>query len=1143
MPIRRTAHSFFRLIVTNPTIRAAIAAVWALAALMPASDALRGGDGPSGANGAGTAMIQTIQARIQRLKDDKDIDAEVRDELISDNNKAIELLRTADEFAAKAAGWTKTAETAAADLEKIRAELTKLTEQPAASTPVFDAKAGLAKMEQSLARIEAERDHRQQELDELSGESERRSDRRREIAERDEEIAVELREVQEALDRDPDEKDELAVLTRQSLLQARRRSLMQEEELHRQEILAYDATTDLVAAQRDLAATQLQAAEELLDAWQKFVNEARRSEANREYSEARQRVDVVHPALRPFAEANVELAAARRELAVRIEETIAESDAASERLDELRDQFEKVTERAKRIGFTEAIGLLLRKHRDALSVIDESLRNKRARADSVSQMNELLTEYEERRSQLADLNSRVRAEMTGVRSQMSEAETDAAQTDLKDLLQTQRRALDALIRDTTNYVDELMALETVERQLVACVREFADFSDAHILWIRSTGLPQRADIDRVVAAATWMLRPAHWQRAGETLAGDAWSHAGSYALIAVLLAGMGWLRRRLLGGAAGRLEGDHTPRRSEFRTALEELTLAVLSAAWWPSLAAFCGIRLSGSPQADEFTAALGRALPGLAVPWFMIGLLARIATRPEAAKCLLGSDDRQRASRRQPLALMSVTMVPLLLILLVAESQPGEGPRNTIGRLAFVLLMGACVLTARRWGFVPAAPLTAAEAGKAGFWRRRGTGVCGWLTVAAPLACAAASIAGYHYTAIQLARRGVASAGFLLGMVVLQTIIKQWARVSDAGLATDAAEQEAQTPPEPVLPVNGDAARVKSGGLPELLRMQVERLVGLGGFVIVLAGLLQIWSDVFPALTLLRSVELWPAPFRWIDPDLEAEEAARIVTAAGLLAALGIAIVTLAAARNVRGVLELTLFRHVGLDTGARYAVTAICRYAIALAGLFSACSQLGIGWEQLNWLVAAMTVGLGFGLQEIFANFVSGLILLFERPVRIGDIISVEGVTGTVSRIRIRATTITDGDMRELIVPNKELITGRVINWTLSNTVARMTVSVRTAHGVDPDKARNLLLSVASQHPLVLKQPAPQALFDEFSDKTQNFTLRVFMANCDVYPQLRHELLTSIQRTFRQNGIGLNSSDAASLPVPMPPQEQRAA
>jgi potassium efflux system protein len=433
--------------------------------------------------------------------------------------------------------------------------------------------------------------------------------------------------------------------------------------------------------------------------------------------------------------------------------------------------------------------------------------------------------------------------------------------------------------------------------------------------------------------------------------------------------------------------------------------------------------------------------------------------------------------------------------------------------------------------------------------WRgataERGMRAIRTVTIAIPIALAVASIAGYHYTALQLALRSIETTGFVVGVYALHVLCSQWARVVRQTPSTAIDRDESGKIPLDTGDAQDESASEATDSVakPATVSAQVQRLVRLGSVVVLIGGVIAIWSSIVPALKLLHSVKVWPYPVELVDPAMALEEAAKIVTLAGVLAAIGIAVVTLAAARNVRGALELTLLRHVPLDAGARYAVAAICRYVIALVGLLTACSCVGIGASQLNWLVAAMTVGLGFGLQEIFANFVSGLILLFERPVRIGDIVSVEGVTGSVTRIRIRATTITDGDMRELIVPNKELITGRVINWTLSNTVARMTISVRTAHGVDPDKARNLLLAVATQHPLVLKQPPPQALFDEFTDKTQNFTLRVFMANCDVYPQLRHELLTSIQRTFRQAGIGLNSSDAASLPVPVLPPEQRAA
>ena len=166
-------------------------------------------------------------------------------------------------------------------------------------------------------------------------------------------------------------------------------------------------------------------------------------------------------------------------------------------------------------------------------------------------------------------------------------------------------------------------------------------------------------------------------------------------------------------------------------------------------------------------------------------------------------------------------------------------------------------------------------------------------------------------------------------------------------------------------------------------------------------------------------------------------------------------------------------------------------------------------------------MTVGLGFGLQEIFANFASGLLLLFERPIRVGDTVSVGDVIGKVTRIRIRATTIVDGDMRELIVPNKEFISGKVMNWTLSDTTSRMTIKIGVPRGSDPDLVREILLHVAASHPLVLKDPPPHALFDEFAGDTLNFTLRVYMGSRDVYNQLRHELNAGINAAFQQSGI----------------------
>jgi potassium efflux system protein len=184
-------------------------------------------------------------------------------------------------------------------------------------------------------------------------------------------------------------------------------------------------------------------------------------------------------------------------------------------------------------------------------------------------------------------------------------------------------------------------------------------------------------------------------------------------------------------------------------------------------------------------------------------------------------------------------------------------------------------------------------------------------------------------------------------------------------------------------------------------------------------------------------------------------------------------------------------------------------------------ALNSIGLRWSKLQWLIAALSVGLGFGLQEIVANFISGLIVLFERPFRVGDTVTVGDVHGTVTRIRIRATTIEDWDRKELIVPNKDFITGKLINWSLTEHIMRIKVPVGIAYGSDTDLAEKLLLKVARSNPMVLKSPEPLAVFLSFGDNSLNFELRVWIKNIDDWIPMLHAINRAIDKEFRQAGI----------------------
>jgi potassium efflux system protein len=178
-------------------------------------------------------------------------------------------------------------------------------------------------------------------------------------------------------------------------------------------------------------------------------------------------------------------------------------------------------------------------------------------------------------------------------------------------------------------------------------------------------------------------------------------------------------------------------------------------------------------------------------------------------------------------------------------------------------------------------------------------------------------------------------------------------------------------------------------------------------------------------------------------------------------------------------------------------------------------------VDWTKFGWIAAGLSVGLGFGLQEVVANLVCGLLLLFESPIRLGDTVTVEGTTGTVTKIGIRATTITNWDRQECVVPNKNLITGTILNWTLTASVNRIAIPVGVAYGTDTEKARQILLDVAADHPWVVDEPAPMATFDEFADSSLTLRLLAYIHGVENRRRTITELHAEIDKRFATAGI----------------------
>jgi len=290
--------------------------------------------------------------------------------------------------------------------------------------------------------------------------------------------------------------------------------------------------------------------------------------------------------------------------------------------------------------------------------------------------------------------------------------------------------------------------------------------------------------------------------------------------------------------------------------------------------------------------------------------------------------------------------------------------------------------------------------------------------------------------------------------------------------------------------------------------------LIDAALFVGVLLGLWWIWSPVLPALGFLDRVTLWEQ--RAADGTVSG-----VVTLANLLIAVPIIALTFIAVRNAPGLLEAALLRHLPLDTAARYAITSLASYLLAGVGLVLTAGILGLSWSSVQWLVAGLSVGLGFGLQEIVANFICGIILLFEQPIRVGDVVTIDGVTGVVSRIRMRATTVTNWERQEYIVPNKDLITGRVTNWTLTDSTNRLEIRVGVAYGTDTKRATALIREICAAHPDVLKDPETVVTFQEFANSSLTIVIRLYLAALDKRLPVLNDIHTAIHERFAAEGI----------------------
>lgn len=776
------------------------------------------------------------------------------------------------------------------------------------------------------------------------------------------------------------------------------------------------------------------------------------------------------------------------------------------------------TERVKYSGVTEAVGLVLLAERRKLQPVPVLRRKLAALQTELAQTRIALVELRETGDLLADPSVPVAAELKRLPPDMVAADGTLRQT-LYRLFATRAEVVPQLSLVQTRLADSLADAEQELSGLVQDTATLRDLLDARLLWT-----PSHAPLDRRVFAesargALDMLQPGRWWEALRQTGRLAWASPWPMLFGGGLVVALWYWRRRVPARLDVLAQPTRRIRTDRYRLSGQALLLSLAAALPWPILVWVLSHLLARAGETGyAFADSLSLALGELVAPLYALKFLRWLNTE----KGLAAAHFRWPQGRRQALELLRRwTTRALLPVQFFLSLYFLYGEQLANADLARVVFVSASLLMAWLcWRVLAPGALWSQRSGQHEPLRTRQ--LLRLLLTAHALGLGVLAIAGYFLTAMALAAPFVESAIAVLAISVLNGMALRWLSLGERRLALkrmedrrddQAARDDSDPESRPEFAAEAEQITLAS------INQQTRRLLRALTFVALAGVLLWVWSDVTPALAYLGDIGAWTTSY-----VLDGKSITVHVTLRSLLFAAVALMLTWVATRNIPGLLEIGVLRRLDVDAPTRYAITAVARYALAIVGTVFGLSLLGLRWGQLQWMAAALTVGLGFGLQEIFANFVSGLIVLFERPIRVGDIITIRGVEGTVTRIRTRATTIVDWDNREVVIPNKTFITDQLTNWTLTDTTTRVVIKVSVAYANDPDQVRALLLELARAHPKVLKEPGPNCWCVALATNSLDFELTVFVGATFERSLVRNDLHGAILREFRNRGVAIS-------------------
>ena len=1083
-----------------------------------------------------TVSTPSIENKIKEIKDATGIDEESKAKLIDRYQKTLGFLEAEKKNNAAAINYLGAINKTPEKILKIREELEK--QASSKTTPVIGKtteKSSLAELEQrllsekaNLATVQSKHNELKQKLAEGSQRATKVRDRLTEINQQLLQITADAELLLVDQDIKLKQASELLNKAHIAALQSEIKSLDQE-------LLSQPIRLEHMNAQYELTSHKLKSFSNTITQFEESVNLKRDSQAQeaiKKSRQAKQKAIGKHTLIQQVAERNEELSEDISKVSNKLSRLTNEKDKLDKLTKRIRTEFNSAKMKLEVAGLSHSLGQLLLEQKKNLP--DEYQFEKKTKSHKVQIVKTSLLHFQHKDEllQISDTNDY----LEGLIEPLTNEEGQSIRLDLESLAIDRKSLLEKITDIEFTYIRTLDDMNFDENNLQIIVLSYNTFLDKQLFWMRSSSVLSWDNIKNIPEHLLRFLSKKHWRNVYSSFISSLQNSYTSAYLFALILLLRSRHTKRLIKYTGTKLGEISTDKFSyTFKVLFYTLELSLP----WPLIVALTGYQLKLSSDPSAYTQAVSVSLIWVAIPLFHLVLFRNI--------CLLGgladTHFKWQASitqdLRKAIGRLMIIFLPALFISMIIFNQGIESPHIEASRLILIVTLAAFCLFFYRLFKQERGILTPFISENTDHFFSRYHHLWPMLVYIISFGFLILILTGYVYTAAFLIRKLIVTFWFVTTLIIIHQFILRWLLLNHRKLALKEAikhRQTAQTLSETQekkdkteLPDNIEFVE------PEIdlisLSKDSNKFLKITLIIIGFFALAGIWSEVLPALSIFNDISLW-----YHTELVNGEEKILPVTLGDAGLGLLIVLLTIISTRNLPSIIELILLQRPSISSSGRYTIKTLTNYTIIGIGTFSALNILGAEWAKFQWLLAALSVGIGFGLQEIVANFISGLIILFERPIRVGDYVSVGENEGIVSRIQIRATTIQTLDRKELLVPNKEFITGQLLNWSLSDTTTRLIIPVSVSYGSDIPKARELLMQAAVKHERVITEPAPQVLFYGFGDNTLDLQLRCFIADVsyklstisDINEEINHMFNTAgINFAFPQRDVHLDIKD----------------